>query len=141
MAMQGRAFLELAREVVTGTTEAHWRGAAVHAYYALFLESREALTRWAISLPLHSNTHASVRLRFTYAADFDLKQIGDALDKLGRLRNKASYDLTSPGVLAAFADSSEAQNAIQRAADTLALLDTIDADPVRKAAAIASFPP
>lgn len=139
--MQGRAFLELAREIVTGPGEAHWRGAAIHAYYALFLECRDALNQWGITIPKGQNVHASVRLRFLYANDSDLKQIGFALESLVLLRNSASYDLSSPAALQSFASSADAQDAIQRAADALALLDAIQTDPVRKAAAIASFPP
>ena len=135
--MQGRAFLSVARMVVAGPTEAHWRGAVVHAYYALLLECRDALERWAFPLPPHQSVHAYVRLRFTYAADADLKSIGDALDELVRFRNRASYDLKP---LPMFTSPNAAQQAIQKASDTLALLDSIDADPTRRAIAIASMP-
>src|SRR5437868_6643548 len=93
--MPGRGFLDLAKEVVAGATEYHWRGAAVHAYYALFLECRDALGRWGFAVPRGVNVHAHVRLKLTYAKDADLKELGTALDRLVKLRNKASYDLSA----------------------------------------------
>jgi hypothetical protein len=67
-----------------------------------------------------------------------VKAIGRALDDLGRLRNKASYDL-SP--LPAFTSPVSAQGAIRRVAHAVALLDSIEGDPARRAAVIASLPP
>lgn len=136
--MQGRAFLDVARILVRGTSEAFWRATVIHSYYAMFLECRDALARWGIAIPLRQNVHATVRLRFTYAADADLKKISFTLDHWCKWRNKASYNLASvPG----FATDVRAQNAIAEIAAALAVLDAIEADPVRRAAAIAAFPP
>jgi hypothetical protein len=136
--MRGRAFLELAREVVKGNTERHWRGATVHAYYALLLECRDALVRWGRPAPRQQSIHTVVRLTFDRATNKDLRGIGDALNSLSQGRSKASYDLSA---LPMFSRPKEAHGYIQRSADALALLDAIEADPARRGAAIASLPP
>ena len=132
--MQGRAYLDLAREVLPGGSEVHWRGAAGRAYYAL--ECRDALLRWGFTLPPRDNVHPFVRLRFNYAAEPDMKDIGKSLDKLSKLRNQADYDLSA---LPVFSSAARAQNAVQEAASALALLDTIDGDPARQAVAITAI--
>jgi hypothetical protein len=125
-AMDGRAFL----------TEAHWRSAAGRAYYALLLEGREALARWGFALPPHHQLHAFARLRFSYAAVPDLKIIGDAVDRLGQLRNRADYDLNPSRW---FASSARAHRALTDADAALALLDQIDVDSSRRSLAIAAI--
>jgi hypothetical protein len=136
--MQGRAYLDLACEVIAGGDELHWRGAAIHAYYALFLECRDALRRWGVVIPRRQDVHSFVRLKYNWAGSTDLRGIGDNLDWLLRRRNAASYEMNP---VPWFTAGREAQEAITRAAAALALLDAIDGDAARRTAAIASLPP
>src|SRR5437660_9508651 len=109
--MRGRDFLLVAQQFIRGGTEAHWRSAAGRTYYALLIESRDLLQRWGFNLPPRDKVHASVRLRFTYAADPDMKDVGLALDLLSQLRNQADYDMGSPR----FVTVRDAQLAVVRA--------------------------
>jgi hypothetical protein len=77
-----------------------------------------------------------VKHRFQVPADPDLKYIGYALDDLARLRSLADYNL-SP--LPDFQTDTAARDASQRAADSIDLLDAIEADPARLAAAVAAI--
>jgi hypothetical protein len=136
--MLGREFLGAARHLLGGTSEACWRVAAGEAYYGLMLECRELLFRWGFHLPRRDSVHAWVRFRFVYSSDPDLQRIGDTLDKLAKLRSRSQYDLqphpdfTTPG---------RAQQAIRQAVDALVILDAIDGNPVRQAAARAAIRP
>jgi hypothetical protein len=134
--MDGRAFLQSARHLLTAPTEANRRAAAGRAYYALLHEGRAALERWGFPLPPNESLHRFVRLRFVYAADADLRQVGDALDRLGQLRNQADYQLANPGP---FASDARAAQAVALAQAQVDRLDQIEADPVRRAAAIAAI--
>ena len=131
--MDGRAFLQLARELVRGRTEAHWRAAAGRAYYALMLECRSALQRWGFTVPGGPGTHGFVRLRYNAAGLPDLRTISYTLEDLVRLRNFADYEIPHSR---AFTNDQIARNVIQQATDALALLDAIEADPARRTAAI-----
>lgn len=135
----GREFLQLARELLAfGKSARHWRGAVIHAYYAVLLECRDIMARWGLPAPPRQQVHAKVRLRLVYATNPDLKRIGYALDDLSRDRNAANYDSTA---LSIFASPALAQTNTDKAADALALLDAIDADPARRTAAAASIRP
>ncbi len=137
--MSGREFLELARELLaSGSLPRHWRAVIIHAYYALLLECRDAMTRWGLPLPTRQQVHAQVRLRLTFSRNPDLRKIGDKLEILGRHRNSANYDLQA---LPMFASAKVARDDVKLATDALALLDAIDADPTHRAAALASITP
>jgi hypothetical protein len=82
------------------------------------------------------SVHNFVRLRFVCAGHVDLKSIGWALERLIKRRNRSDYDL-SPNV--EFASNSRPQQAIDDARAALALLDALDADPARQAAAIVAI--
>ncbi len=133
--MDGRAFLDVARELVRGSTAAHWRSAVGRAYYALFLEGGELLLRWGFAATSKDREHFFVRTRLLYSADPDLRQAGRDLDWLAPLRNKADYVLSA----VEFRNATEAKRAVDKAADALTRLDTVAADSNRTAAAIADI--
>jgi hypothetical protein len=136
--MRGRDFLDVAGSLLAGGSEAYWRAVVVQAYYALMLECRDVQIAWGFPIPARQNVHAVVRLRFSTATDADLKDLGNALDWLVRLRNRASYHLgSSPD----FASPAEAQKAVGRATAALSLLDRVDGDPARRAIARAVIRP
>jgi hypothetical protein len=136
--MDGRAFLDVARRLAQQRTEADWRTASGRAYYSLLLEGKAALERWGFLSPPRDRVHRYVRLCFTYASERDLKTVGRTLEALLILRNEADYEPKTPGK---FASAAAAQQAVRDAASALSLLDQIDGDAGRRAAAIASIRP
>src|SRR5438477_4872514 len=109
--MPGREFLELARELLAlGTLPRHWRAVNIHAYYALLLECRDAMTRWGLPPLQRHQVHAQVRLRLQYASDVVLKKIGRHLEDLGQYRNRASYDMRA---LSEYSDAHAVQETVR----------------------------
>jgi hypothetical protein len=128
--------LGAARHLLAAPSEANRRAAAGRVYYALVHEGRTALERWGFPMPPGEHIHQFVRLRFTWPAHPDIRQVGDALDELARLRNRADYQLATPGSLST---DRPALNALTQAEAAIDLLDQIDADPARRAAAVAAI--
>ena len=136
--MDGRAFLDLARELAAGPSEAHWRSSVGRSYYALLHEVLGTLQRWGFSLPPRDKVNTFARLKLIYATDRDLKRIGLMLEALGRLRNAANYQLGTSGP---FVSPRIAVSALTDAESAIALLDAIEADPARCAAAARTIQP
>jgi hypothetical protein len=136
--MDGRALLDVARELAAGSSEPHWRSSVGRAYYALLHAVLGTLQRWGFSPPPRDKVHTFSRLKLVYATDPDLKRIGLTLEALGRLRNAADYQLSLPGP---FASARSAVSALADAETAVALIDALDADPVRRASAVGTIPP
>ena len=79
--------------------------------------------------------HHFVRQRFAITGNHDLFLVGDRLDRLGRLRAKADYEIAFPGK---FAASRGVTQAVADATAALARLGAIDADPAIQAAVVAA---
>ncbi len=136
--MDGRDLLDEARELAAGSSEAHWRSSVGRSYYALLHEVLGMLRHWGFSLPPRDKVHIFARLKLVYATDSDLKHVGLTLEALGRLRNTADYQLLLTGP---FVSARIAVSALADAEATIALLDALESDPVRRAAAAGSIPP
>src|SRR5262249_43554470 len=104
----------------------------IHAYYALLLECRDAMERGGLPPLGRHQVHGQARLRLVFAGDPDLR----SLEHLGRHRNFANYDLRPHRY---FTTGADAAADVQDSAACIALLDAIDRDPVRRAAAVASI--
>jgi hypothetical protein len=136
--MDGRALLDVGRDLAAGPTEAHWRSSVGRAYYALLHEVLGALRRWGFALPPRDKVHTFARLKFVYASDPDLKRIGLTLEALAQLRSAADYQLGTSGP---FVSPRIAVSALADAQSAVALLDALEADPACRAAAVRTVPP
>ena len=136
--MDGRALLDVGRELAAGPTEAHWRSSVGRSYYALLHVILGSLGRWGFAAPPRDKVHSFARLKFVYAADPDLKRIGLTLEALAQLRNVADYQLGRSGP---FASPRVAVSALADAESAVALLDALESDPARRAAAARTIPP
>jgi hypothetical protein len=134
--MDGRAFLESARLLMATPTEANRRSAVGRAYYAALNETRAALARWGFSVPPGVDVEEFVNTRFYLAMDMDAVRVSDVLVRLQRNREIADYSLTEA---VSFADESMVRDLLLLAEIGIDLLDQIEADPVRRAKAVAAI--
>jgi hypothetical protein len=130
--MRGRDFLDTARRLSGGITEADHRSAISRAYYALFIECRDALLRWGFVFPSR-NSHREVQQRLAFPGNADLRPIGDVLSYLVSRRNCADYDMINPRHPQTAVAAAEAT---ARSTSSIAHLDALEADPARLKQAI-----
>ena len=96
-------------------------------------EARAALERWGFPLSPQDDIHAFVLSRFGSSPSMDLLRVEDALHRLKPFADGADFALSSVGL---FADAGAVSQHLVLARVTIALLDQIDNDPARRAAAI-----
>lgn len=97
-------YLDLARELNTPTTnfksgkEAQLRSAISRAYYGAAIQARNFLLERGVEVPSGSNVHWFVIDRFNHSIDRYQLKIGQNLNRLRQLRNKADYSDNFPGL-------------------------------------------
>jgi hypothetical protein len=134
--MDGREFLVSAQHLLSMPNEPNWRSAASRLYLAVLHEANAALLRWGFPLSPQDNIHTFVRSRFDSAPNMDLLRVADPLRHLGNAAQEADFALNSGGT---FADAVEVSRLRILAQVGIDLLDQIEADPNRRAKAIADI--
>ena len=109
------------------------------SYYALMLEARELLGRWGLSRPPRDKVHNFVQLKLLYSADPGLRQVGLTLERPGKLRIDADYRSSDPD--RRFTRRGTIERAVEAAGRAIAVLDEVEGDQTRRAAAIESVQP
>jgi hypothetical protein len=132
--MDGRAFLDAVRYLLAAPSEVNRRAAAGPLYCAMLNEARDALERWGFVVPGQADVHNFVFPRFYSAANSDLIRVGDVLKRVKEYRDLADDSRSPPTV---FADNNEVNKWLTLVEFDIALLDQIEADPARRAQAIA----
>jgi uncharacterized protein (UPF0332 family) len=90
--MDFRDYLNLARTLVAGPTEAEWRSATSRAYYAAFHVARVLLLGLGFRVPQADRAHGYLWMRLSNAGQADVMTAGRRLGDLRRERNRADYD-------------------------------------------------
>jgi hypothetical protein len=134
--MDGRSFLDAVRHLLGAPSEVNRRAAGGPLYCAMLNEARDALERWGFGAPGQTEVHVFVYDRFYQSPNLGLIQIADVLKRLKEYRELADDSRSPP---APFADDREANKLLTLAGFAIGLLDQIEADPARRAQAIADL--
>jgi hypothetical protein len=122
--IQGRAFLDVAWELLAGLGEADWRSAAIRAYYAGFHVARQLFDICGFKAPDGDRAHAYLWLRLSNSGHPDVNNAGLSLNHLRGKRNLADYDLYYS------LDQISATTLVQAADEIIKLLEMVMATPL-----------
>jgi hypothetical protein len=134
--MDGRTFLDAARHLLAADTEPTRRAMAAPLYYAALHEARVALERWGFVPAPGEDVGRFVVARFGCGPHPDLLRVEGVLHRLDEFYDEAFGQLSTVGN---FADNWHARHMLSLAEVGIDLLDQIEADPARRAAAVAAI--
>jgi hypothetical protein len=134
--MDGRAFLDSVRHLLTAPSEANWRSAAGPLHCAVLNEARVALERWGFAVPARADLHVFILPYFARVPNRDLVRVADVLTQLHAFRDEADFSLGGPGL---FADDYEVNRLLVLAETGIDVLDQLETDVARRAVAIAAI--
>jgi hypothetical protein len=133
--MRGRDFLQTAVRLSAMNSESDWRSSIGRSYFALYLECREAIRRWGFPIQSRSS-HREVSQRLSFPKNVDLAILSKTFQDVSAKRNKAYYELAANPL---FQNSTSSIHSTTEARTAIALLDAIESDPARLAAAVAAI--
>jgi len=93
--MEGKAFLEIAQQLVQKRTEPALRSAISRAYYAAYNCCIQLLGELGFRFGQHAPAHEKVYQYLRNAGIIEIQDAADILNRLRRRRNSADYDMTS----------------------------------------------
>lgn len=100
--MEPKLFLELAKKLLTMSSEAAYRSAVSRAYYAVFHAAAVFLDKMGFATARSSQAHGQLPIRFNNCGTKDGVQMARWLKDLHRNRLSADYDLNSSDFNAQF---------------------------------------
>ncbi len=103
--MNAEQFVTLAIELVSGSTEAHYRSAISRAYYGAFHTARRLLLDMGIRLPKGEQIHMKATFCLHDCGDSMAAEAAVELEALRTERNRADYELDAPATRQALAES------------------------------------
>lgn len=85
------SYLDVADEMRSGGSEAHYRSAISRAYYGVFVEIRDRVSSYGVQIPRKS-VHKFIRDWLSKQRQSQLVRMGSDLSRLWRERNRADYE-------------------------------------------------